>query len=168
MKLIIIAAVAENGCIGRLGKIPWYFPEDFKHFKSVTMGHTIVMVRKTFESIGSKPLSGRKNVVLSSAFKAKSDMVIENFKKIFELDGDVYICGGSRLYKEALPIADEMIITHVPGEYEGDTFFPLWPLVSPWREHSRRHGENGLVYKIYRRNSDENGGSHNVYARRTQ
>ena len=152
MKLVIIAAVAENGCIGRSGKIPWHFPEDFKHFKSVTTGHTIVMGRRTFESIGSKPLLGRKNVVLSSALSTsshKDTVTIENFEDIFKLHGDVYICGGSRLYKEALPIADEMIITHIPGEYEGDTFFPAWPLGFSWQERSCRHGENGLMYKTY-------------------
>ena len=152
MKLIIIAAVAENGCIGRLGNIPWYFPEDFKHFKSVTMGHTIVMGRKTFESIGSEPLPGRKNVVLGSVFSAplhKDVVPINKFEDILKLRGDVYICGGSRLYKEALPIADEMIITHISGEYEGDTFFPVWPLSFPWQECLCTFGENGLVYKTY-------------------
>lgn len=152
MKLIMIAAVAENGCIGRSGKIPWHFSEDFKHFKSVTMGNTIVMGRKTFESIGSKPLPGRKNVVLSSTLLTslhKDVVTIKNFEDILQLHGDVYICGGSRLYREVLPIADEMIITHVPGEYEGDTFFPVWPLSFPWQECSCRFGENGLVYKTY-------------------
>ncbi len=149
MRLIIIAAVAENGCIGKQGKIPWHFPDDFKHFKSVTLGHTIVMGRKTFESIG-KPLPGRKNVVLSSVHFDGDLVVAVSFEDILKLDGNVYICGGSRLYRDALPQADEMIITHIPGEYEGDTFFPEWPVNSPWHESSRRH-ENELVYRTYRR-----------------
>ena len=159
MKLIIIAAVAENGCIGKSGKIPWHFPEDFKHFKRVTTGHTIVMGRKTFESIGSKPLPGRKNIVLSSALSTSLYQgigTIKNFKDVLDLDGDVYICGGSNLYKEALPIANEMIITHIPGKYEGDTFFPTWPPGFPWRECFCRHAENGLVYRTY----EKQGGSY--------
>lgn len=157
MKLIIIAAVAENGCIGKSGKIPWHFSEDFKHFKKSTVGHTVVMGRKTFESIGNTPLPGRKNVVLSSTLLAhKGLVVVRNFEDVLKFNGDVYICGGSRLYKEFLPIADEMIITHVLGEYEGDAFFPMWPVDISWQEFFCEHGskDDGLVYKKYRRSNN--------------
>ena len=152
MKLIIIVAVSENGCIGDAGKIPWHFSEDLKHFKRVTMGNTIVMGRKTFESIGNKVLPGRKNVVLSSTILENSKnnvTIIKKFEDVFKLDGDIYVCGGFRLYKEAFPVANEMIVTHVPGNYEGDTFFPVWPINLPWKESSSRSEENGLVYKSY-------------------
>ena len=158
MKLIIIAAVAENGCIGKEGKIPWHFSEDFRHFKNVTLGHTVVMGRRTFESIGNKSLPGRKNVILSSSlpeYSHKDLTTTGDFKDILKLNGNIYVCGGSRLYKEAFPVADEIIITHVPGKYDGDAFFPVWPLTPPWREFSRRDGDKkyGLTYKTYRNHS---------------
>ena len=121
----IIVACAENRVIGKNGEIPWYLPEDLKHFKELTMNHTVIMGRKTFESIG-KALPGRRNIVLSrSVKKIDGCEVVNSFQKALETaTGEIYIIGGESLYKEALPIADVLEITEVHLKPDGDTFFP--------------------------------------------
>lgn len=143
MTVTIVAAIARNGVIGKDGKLPWHFPEDMKHFRSLTTGHVVIMGRKTWDSIGRKPLPNRINVVITSTPKeiatkdidvlAGSDIgsaAIEFFKGT---NKEIFIIGGASIYKEALPIADRMVITHINGEYEGDVFFPEVN-ASEWRE----------------------------------
>lgn len=133
MEKIIIAAVAENGAIGRAGTLPWHLPQDLKHFREVTMGHAVVMGRRTFLSIG-KPLEGRLNIVLSrSGFEAPGGvMVVPDLQAAFALaekEGctKCYIAGGEQVYREALPLADRMDITLVHTTVEdADRYFPEW------------------------------------------
>ncbi|HVU99876.1 MAG TPA: dihydrofolate reductase [Verrucomicrobiae bacterium] len=124
-----IAAMSLNRVIGRRNQIPWHLPEDFKWFKSVTIGHVIVMGRKTFESIG-RPLPGRVNVVLT-----RGGQQWEGARTIGSLselqDGDpvfagreIFICGGARIYEIALPLCSDLYLTLVQREVEGDAFFP--------------------------------------------
>jgi dihydrofolate reductase len=126
----IIAAIGNNNVIGNKNKLPWHLPADLKYYKEMTMGKVVVMGQKTFESIGSKPLPGRKMVILNNDEKYKAPEDCRAAKSIDELleitknDGEVMICGGASVYRQVLPIADRLYITFVHGDFEGDTFFP--------------------------------------------
>ncbi|MBL0385248.1 dihydrofolate reductase [Tumebacillus sp. ITR2] len=119
----LIVAMDENRVIGKDNAMPWHLPADLAHFKAVTMGHTVVMGRKTFESIG-KPLPGRRNVVLTRQvdFSAEGVEVIHSLEELPE--GDVFVIGGAELFRELLPRADRMYLTLIRHAFEGDTFFP--------------------------------------------
>lgn len=142
----LIAAVADNNCIGINNKIPWNIPEDFQYFKKTTLGKTCVMGQATFESIIGyigKPLPGRKTVVLSKNpnFVAPEDVrVYDDLEKVFaELQNeDVFICGGATIYKLTINRVDVLYITEVHMNPDGDVFFPeidknIWK--ETWREN---------------------------------
>lgn len=124
--IALIAAYAKDRVIGYKGKMPWHLPNELKYFKETTMGHTVVMGRKTFESIG-KPLPNRRNIVLTRDrhFQAPGIEVIHNPRDVDRL-GDVFIIGGAQLYEEFMPMADRLYLTEIDLETEGDTFFPKW------------------------------------------
>jgi dihydrofolate reductase len=129
MKVSLIAALADNGTIGKDNALPWHLPDDFKWFKKMTLGKPVIMGRRTWESIGSKPLPGRKNIVLthSPSSHVRGVEMVFNLQRAVECAGredEAVIIGGARLYKEALPIADLMYLTRVHADLEGDTFFP--------------------------------------------
>lgn len=121
-----IAAMSINRVIGRDGRIPWHFSEDFKWFKRTTLGHVIVMGRRTFESIG-RSLPGRETLVLSrSGF---NDPDVRTIASLDEIDlaheqRDVFICGGAQVYAAALPRCSDLFLTRVDLVVDGDTFFP--------------------------------------------
>lgn len=128
-----IAAIGkENRVLGNKGKIPWYIPEDFAHFKQTTMGHPIIMGRKTFETF-PKPLPGRTHIVVTrdasytvpeEVFTATSiESAIEKAKEQPGSD-EIFIIGGGQIYTAALPYTDRLYLTLVDGNFEGDTFFP--------------------------------------------
>ena len=121
-----IVAMAENRVIGNAGAIPWHLPDDFKFFKATTMGHAILMGRKTYESIG-KPLPGRENIVLSRTMPETAGVTI--LRSLDELkeptDGrDLFVIGGEEIYRLLLPRVQELYVTMVPRTIEGDTRFP--------------------------------------------
>ena len=124
-----IVAMAENRVIGNAGTIPWHLPEDFKFFKATTMGHAILMGRKTYESIG-KPLPGRENIVLSRTMPLENlppgVTVIRSLDELKEpTDGrDLFVIGGEEIYRLLLPKIQELYVTKVPRTIEGDTLFP--------------------------------------------
>jgi dihydrofolate reductase len=124
-----IVAMAENRVIGNAGTIPWHLPEDFKFFKATTMGHAILMGRKTYDSIG-KPLPGRENIVLSRTMPEESvPLGITLIRSLDELkeptDGrDLFVIGGEEIYRLLLPKILELYVTKVPRVIEGDTRFP--------------------------------------------
>lgn len=131
----LVAAVAANGVIGADGEMPWYYPEDLKHFKRTTVGHPVVMGRKTYESIVARlgePLPDRLNVVLSSqsldlpegAVHASS--VDEALAVAADHDDEVYVVGGATVYEQLLDRADRLVLTEVHEAHEGDTHFPEW------------------------------------------
>lgn len=140
--IIIIAAVSENNVIGLKGGIPWHIGEDLKRFKKLTIGHTIVMGRKTYESLPNGPLKGRKNIVLSKRLEydpeAEGVLVCGSLNEALihsRYEEKVFIIGGEEIYKDALDYVDFLELTVVDGEYEGDAFFPfvdfsLWNLIS--------------------------------------
>ncbi len=133
MKIIIISAIAKNGVIGRSnGEMPWHVSEEFQHFKNTTLGYPIIMGRKTFEALG-KPLKGRLNVVLtkSTNFHTKLDelkifnSLNESIKYFNEQNIEkIFIIGGGKVYAQAIQIADEMILSFMNFEAEGDIIFP--------------------------------------------
>ena len=121
-----IVAMAENRVIGNAGTIPWHLPEDFKFFKATTMGHAILMGRKTYESIG-KPLPGRENIVLSRTMTETAGItIVRSVEEIQEpTDGrDLFVIGGEEIYRLLLPSVHELYVTKVPRQIEGDTHFP--------------------------------------------
>ncbi len=118
--------MAENRAIGLRNAIPWHLPEDFRWFKETTLGGTLVMGRKTFESIG-RPLPGRTTVVLSrSGFRDARVRSAASLDDIvpWDLPPPVFICGGARIYEAALPRCSELLLTRVKRTVEGDAFFP--------------------------------------------
>ncbi|MGC6456191.1 MAG: dihydrofolate reductase [Coraliomargaritaceae bacterium] len=123
-----IAAMSENRVIGHNGDIPWHLPEDFKWFKQTTMGGILVMGRKTYESIG-RPLPGRQTLVLSrSTREMEGVQVITDTEKLNELPADktIWIAGGSEIYSLLLPRCNELFLTRVHRECEGDALFPAF------------------------------------------
>lgn len=130
MIISIIAAVSENGVIGRDGKVPWNLPADLKLFKRLTMGHYLIVGRKTWESIGS-PLPGRTMIVLTrqSGYKAEGCLTASSLTEAIEIaqaarEDEVFIGGGSVIYEYALPLADRMYLSQVHARVRGDAFFP--------------------------------------------
>jgi dihydrofolate reductase len=121
-----IVAMAENRVIGNAGTIPWHLPEDFKFFKATTIGHAILMGRKTYASIG-KPLPGRENIVLSRNMPETPGVtVIRSPEELKEpTDGrDLFVIGGEEIYRLLLPRIQELYVTKVPRTIDGDTRFP--------------------------------------------
>lgn len=141
MSISMIVAHDTNRAIGKDGKIPWHIPDDLKFFKTVTVGKTVVMGRKTFESMGCKPLPNRLNVVMSRNIDQlhAGIMQVHNANRIKELSemGEVFIIGGSELYAQFLPHADKLYVTEISRDIGGDTFFPpidenRFKLASSW------------------------------------
>jgi dihydrofolate reductase len=124
-----IAAMSLNRVIGAQGKIPWHIPEDFKWFKKMTVGNTIVMGRKTFESIG-KPLPNRTTIVLTRAgFSYPGVRTVQALSEIdmpVEGGGEVFVCGGAEVYRQTLPSCSDLYLTLVKREVTGDAFFPAF------------------------------------------
>ncbi len=139
MKINMIAAVARNRAIGFENKLIYWLPNDLKHFKQLTTGHTIVMGRHTFESLPKGALPHRRNVVLSSTLSSLPGCevfpTLEDALRSCQQDEEVYIIGGARVYQQALPIADRLCLTEVDDiPAHADAFFPDY---STWHEVSR-------------------------------
>ena len=133
MRVALVAAVARGGVIGRDSGIPWRLPEDMQRFRTLTMGHPVVMGRRTWESLPDqfRPLPGRGNVVVTrnsdwSAQGADRAGSIEDALRLLEGEGTVFVIGGGEIYAAALPSADELLLTEIDAEIEGDTYFPNW------------------------------------------
>lgn len=150
MKIVIIAALARDGTIGNAGKIPWHIRDDLQRFKRLTLGHPVIMGRKTWDSLG-RPLPGRRNIVLTRSAQIPGAECFPDLDAALAACGDatVFIIGGAEIYRLALPRADELYLTHVPLDVTGDTKFPAldpadWAVVS--REQLPDH-----EFVIYRR-----------------
>lgn len=134
MKLALIVAMTETRVIGRDNRLPWHISDDLKRFKQLTLGHPIIMGRKTFESIG-RPLPGRTNIVLSRQkdYKAEGIQVVPTLDAALELaakehPAKAFIIGGHDLFKMALPQADYLYLTIIHYPFEGDVYFPEFSL----------------------------------------
>lgn len=151
MKLIIIAAVNKKRVIGLNGAMPWHLSEDLKRFKRLTTGHTVLMGRKTYESIG-RPLVNRRNVILTAGTipgvetYASLDAALE----ALQAEEKVFVIGGGTLYAQTLPMADELCLTHVDNETEGDVFFPPYEdLVNDSFTLLSEEKHEGFVFRDY-------------------
>jgi dihydrofolate reductase len=139
MNLSLIVAMARNRTIGVNNTLPWRCPEDLKHFKALTMGHHMIMGRKTFDSIG-KPLPGRTTVIVTrnTELKVEGCLVAHSLEQAITVcqdDSEIFIVGGAELYAQALPLVDKLYITEIHQDIDGDAHFPAynqadWSLVS--------------------------------------
>ena len=159
-RLTLIAAVARNGVIGIDNRLPWRLPADLRRFKALTLGHTVIMGRKTWESLPEpfRPLPGRRNVVVTRdrGYCAAGATVAASLDAALRVaHGDeAFVIGGAELYAAALPLADRLEMTEIDASFAGDSFFPVikW---GQWRETTREtaHDEAGFDYAFvsYRR-----------------
>lgn len=148
-RVTLVAAVAENGVIGHGGGIPWHLPADFAHFKALTLGHTLVMGRATYDSIG-RPLPGRETVVVTRDPTWTAGEHADRVRVAHTLDqalavaatltGDVMVVGGAQVYELAMPLATHQVLTEVHLTPEGDTVYPDFER-SEWTETRRDLGE---------------------------
>lgn len=141
-EIVLIAAVARNGAIGKENALPWRLKADLTHFKRTTLGHPVVMGRKTWESLG-RPLPGRQNVVISRdpAYVATGATVVGDLAAAIAACPDsarIFIIGGAQIYALALPRADRLMLTEVNAHIDGDAFFPAFDR-SAFEETSRQH-----------------------------
>jgi len=144
MRISLIVAKAENNAIGIDNKLPWHLKADLQNFKKLTMGHHILMGRKTFESIG-KPLPGRMSLVVSSEPRANGENVFW-FNSIFRAikqaersgETELFIIGGEKIFRYALSLVDRIYLTEVKGQVKGDTFFPALSMKN-WKKVSEQH-----------------------------
>jgi len=160
LRIVIIAAIAQNGVIGRAnGEMPWHVKEEFQHFKQTTFGSAVIMGRKTFETLG-KPLKGRENIIVTrnKDFKVDFDETklvhsleesisycnSKNYKKVF-------IIGGGEIYRQALQLADEMILSFMKFEAEGEVIFPEIKS-EKWQQVSKEEREQFEIRKYIRKN----------------
>jgi dihydrofolate reductase len=154
-RLSLLVAMATNRIIGQNNKLPWHLSADLKHFKSLTMGHIIIMGRKTYESIG-KSLPGRINIVVTHQhqFVAPDAIVVNSIDNALKVSkemssiSEVFVIGGEQLYRQTLPICQRIYITEIQRDFVGDTVFPSFDLAD-WQETERiKHvsEQDGLEY----------------------
>ncbi len=146
-RLSLLVAMARNRVIGRNNKLPWHLPADLKHFKFLTMGQTIVMGRKTYESIG-RPLPGRANIIVTrqTGYEVPGAIVVNTIddallicERTGSINGENFIIGGEELYRQTLKICQRIYITEIQRDFEGDAFFPEFD-PNEWEETQRdRH-----------------------------
>jgi dihydrofolate reductase len=143
MIVTAVVAIAENHAIGKDNQLLWHLPKDLKHFKAITSGHTIIMGRKTFDSVG-KPLPNRRNIVITRSKRLQIDgaEVVNDLDSALQLckeEGEVFIVGGAEIYKQAMEQTDKIYLTVVHASFEADSFFPEIDL-NIWQETaSERH-----------------------------
>ncbi|RZT20404.1 dihydrofolate reductase [Kribbella sp. VKM Ac-2569] len=150
MSIILIAAVGRNGVIGRDNDLPWRIREDLQRFKQLTLGHTLVMGRKTYDSIG-RPLPGRRTVVVTRQpdWSADGVEITHSLESALKYDGTLYVAGGGEIYRQALPSAEALELTEVDQSPDGNVTFPeLDP--TTWTE-TARDPHDGFSFVSYRR-----------------
>lgn len=160
-RLSALVAMAQNGVIGRDNAIPWHLPPDLRRFKALTMGHPIIMGRKTYESIG-RPLPGRTNIIVTrqADYRIENAIVVGSLTEAFKhccatrmgqgrtgKDTECFVIGGADIFRDTLPLCERLYITEIWRNYEGDVYFPEFDR-EEWEEISReKHvGEGELEY----------------------
>jgi len=148
-RISIIAAMARNRVIGIANTLPWRLPEDLKHFKALTLGHHILMGRKTYESLG-RPLPGRTSVVItrSQDLQVPGCLVANSIAEAISAcnnDNEIFFIGGEELYRQALDVADRIYLTEIKTDFAGDAWFPEFD-TNLWQETGRKacKSESGL------------------------
>jgi dihydrofolate reductase len=154
MTVSIVVAIAQNNAIGKDNKLLWHLPRDLKHFKEITTGGTIIMGRKTYDSVG-RPLPNRRNIVITrQQIDIPGCEVVNSMDAGLDLcrdETEVFIVGGAEIYKQAMPLTDKIFLTIVHQDFEGDTYFPdiNWDI---WKETARQDHEpdekNPLPYSF--------------------
>ncbi len=160
MTVSIIAAVAENNVIGRDNALPWRLPADLKHFKALTTGHSIIMGRKTWESLG-RPLPNRVSIVVTRTpeLEAPGATVVRSLEMALEHcseDKEVFLIGGEAIFREGLETADRIYLTRIHATIEGDVFFPedwvsRWKLTSEERHSADEKNPYDFSFQIFER-----------------
>ncbi len=156
MKVSLVAAVARGGVIGLAGQLPWRIPDDMRRFRELTMGHPVVMGRRTWDSLPDRfrPLRGRRNVVVTRNAAWQGDGAeragsLEDALQLLDGAPRVFVIGGAELYADALPLADELLLREIDADMEGDTFFPPWERAA-FEETSREQhvSETGIPFSF--------------------
>jgi dihydrofolate reductase len=160
VSIALVVAVAENGVIGMGNTLPWRLSADLRRFKALTLGHTVIMGRKTFDSIG-KGLTGRRNLVVSRnpEFRPEGATRVPSLEAAFNEagpTGEVFVIGGADIYRQAMPVADKIYLTLVHATPEGDAYFPLpdgkeWALVSTEARGADDKNEYSSEFRVYQR-----------------
>jgi dihydrofolate reductase len=152
-KISIIVAMSQNSVIGLKNGLPWHIPEDLKNFRKITINHSVIMGRKTYDSIG-KPLKDRDNIVISRDASLKIDgvEVVNSLEKAISKiseSSEIFIIGGQQIYSIALSLSTHMYVTKVDGNFDGDAFFPDY-IQDEWREVAREDliSENELKFSF--------------------
>ena len=158
--LSLIVAIAKNNVIGKENKLVWHMPADMRFFKNTTMGHTLIMGRKTFESFG-KPLPGRKSIVITRQNDWQYEGVVvvhslEDAIKVAPKDEEVFIIGGAEIYRQAMPLCNKMYLTIIHHDFEGDTLFPdidfsQWNLTSDEKYLADEKNAYDFSFRVYER-----------------
>lgn len=159
-KLSIIVAIAQDGVIGVNNTLPWHLPEDLKRFRALTMGHHIIMGRKTYESL-NRLLPGRTTVIVTRnpRYRVEGALISGSLQEALTQsagDDEVFLIGGAELYREGLAHADKIYMTEIDARFEGDAFFPPLDIVQWQLMAEERHvSEQGLAFRYltYRRNA---------------
>jgi dihydrofolate reductase len=164
MRISIIAALSENGVIGRGGQLPWHLSADLQRFKRLTLGHSIVMGRKTWESIG-RPLPGRRMIVVTrqSGYRAEGVEAAKSLDDALELssvanDDEVFVIGGAEIYSLALPRADRLYLTLVHAKIDGDAVFPqidwnAWQQTASEENVADHNNDYPFTFRVFERRS---------------
>lgn len=162
MTISCIVAKANNNVIGHNNKMPWHISEDLKYFKKVTSGHTIILGRKNYESIG-RPLPNRTNIIVTrdKTFKCPSCVVVHSIeialKYAFENgENEAFIIGGGQIYKQTIEYWDKLYITEIDEEFEGDVFFPEvnykeWKLISKQCLNKNKNNKYNFCFNVFER-----------------
>ncbi len=169
MRIALISAASENGIIGRDNDLPWHLPDDFRHFKRTTKGHHVIMGRRTWESRGGRALSRRTNVIVSAQpdYQAEGGHVVHSLEEGLALarangEQEAFVIGGTRLYREALPLAQRIYLTRVHAIVDGDTRFPiidptLWTTVEAVHHNADERHAHGFTMLVLERCPDDQG-----------
>jgi len=162
-----VIAAAENNAIGKDNKLLWHLPNDLRFFKRITSGHTVIMGRKTYESVGM-PLPNRRNVVITRQqhYALKDAEVVHSIETALarcEGEAEVFIVGGAEIYKQAMPFTDRVYLTRVHASLPADTYFSGlderdWKLISAEKHDPDERHAFGYTFEVYERKSDETRG----------
>ncbi len=158
MIISIIAAMDENRVIGRGNRLPWHLPVDLRRFRRLTLGHPVIMGRKTYESIG-KPLDGRKNIVVTrqAGYHAEGCIVVHDLRSAFDACGtadEAFVLGGETLFRDVMPLADRVYLTVVRTKVEGDVRFPSIPDELELVSQEEAQDVSPLEFRLYERKND--------------
>jgi dihydrofolate reductase len=154
MTTTIVVAISENNAIGKDNQLLWYLPADLKHFKNITTGHTVIMGRKTYDSVG-KPLPNRRNIIITRQdIKIEGCEVVKSIEDALALcagEQEVFIVGGAEIYKQAMHLTDRIYLTIVHQKFDADSFFPeidynIWKETA--REDHQPDEKNNLAYSF--------------------